>query len=109
MRTAFDPPCRVMAMVFCAPLTELRRRYLYQRSQGQLLEGTVTLLMVSPQPGQPSFAMMTNGDDLVFVKLTRSTGREYNRSRAFAALTSNQKLYRILQILKQISQVVARA
>ena len=29
-------------------LSELRRRYLYQRSEGQLLEGTVTLLMVAP-------------------------------------------------------------
>jgi hypothetical protein len=29
-------------------LDELRRRYLYQRSVGQLLEGTVTLLLASP-------------------------------------------------------------
>lgn len=28
-------------------LDELRQRYLYQRSEGQLLEGTVTLLMAS--------------------------------------------------------------
>lgn len=27
---------------------ELRRRYLYQRSEGHLLEGTVTLLLASP-------------------------------------------------------------
>jgi hypothetical protein len=29
-------------------LADLRRRYLYQRSEGQLLEGTVMLLLVSP-------------------------------------------------------------
>ncbi len=29
-------------------LIELRRRYLYQRTQGQLLENTVTLLFASP-------------------------------------------------------------
>jgi hypothetical protein len=29
-------------------LDDLRRRYLYQRSEGQLLEGTVTLLLVAP-------------------------------------------------------------
>lgn len=29
-------------------LAKARRRYLYQRSQGQLLEGTVTLLLASP-------------------------------------------------------------
>jgi hypothetical protein len=29
-------------------LDQLRRRYLYQRTEGHLLEGTVTLLMASP-------------------------------------------------------------
>jgi hypothetical protein len=29
-------------------LDDLRRRYLYQRTQGQLLEATVTLLLASP-------------------------------------------------------------
>jgi hypothetical protein len=162
-------------------LAEMRRRYLYQRSQGQLLENTVTLLfasplltlagfydppfrikaeesvqiiledpeevlqgrldvlvlkdqfwvvvleskktalsvwsalpqtlaylIASPHPEQPSFALMTNGDDSVFVKLTRSTGGQYNFSRVFAALTSNQELYGTLQILKRISQVVGK-
>lgn len=159
-------------------LTELRRRYMYQRSQGQLLENTVTLLfasplltlagfydppfrlmaeesvqitledpaevlqgrldvlvlknqfwvvvleskktalsvwtalpqtlaylMASPHPEQPRFALMTNGDDSVFVKLAPSTEGRYNFSRVFAALTSNQELYGILQILKRIGQV----
>jgi hypothetical protein len=31
-----------------AELDGLRKRYLYQRSEGQLLEGTVTLLLASP-------------------------------------------------------------
>ncbi|MGD1852671.1 MAG: hypothetical protein ACFB2W_00330 [Leptolyngbyaceae cyanobacterium] len=165
-----------------AGLTELRRRYLYQCSQGQLLENTVTLLfasplltlagfydppfrlkaeesvqltledpeevlqgrldvlvlkeqlwvvvlveskktalsvwsalpqtlaylMANPQPEQPSFALMTNGDNSVFVKLSRLMGGEYNFSRVFAAITSNQELYEILQILRRIGQVVGK-
>ena len=164
-----------------ALLTELRNRYMYQRSQGQLLENTVTLLfasplltlagfydppfrlkaeesvqitlkdptevlqgrldvlvlknqlwvvvleskktalsvwtalpqtlaylMASPQPERPSFALMTNGDDSVFVKLSRSAEGQYNFSRVFAALTSNKELYGILQILKRIGQVVGK-
>jgi hypothetical protein len=163
-----------------AGLVEMRHRYLYQRSQGHLLEGTVMLLfaspllalagfydppfqvraeeavqltledseevlqgrldvlvlqeqfwvvvleskktalsvwsalpqtlaylMANPQPRQPSFALMTNGDDSVFVKLTQTDGRQYNFSRVFAALTSNQELYGILRILKRMSQVIA--
>ncbi len=164
-----------------AAMTQLRRRYLYQRSQGQLLEKTVTLLfaspllmlagfydppfrlkaeesvqitledssevlqgrldvlvlkdqvwvvvleskktalsiwtalpqtlaylMANPHPEQPSFALMTNGDDSVFVKLTQRTERQYNVSRVFAALTSNQEMHSILQVLKKIGQVVSR-
>lgn len=160
-------------------LTELRRRYLYQRAQGQLLENTVTLLfasplltlagfydppfrlkaeesvqivledpsevlegrldvlvlkkqfwvvvleskktalsvwtalpqtlaylMANPHPEQPSFALMTNGDNSVFVKLTQSGGGQYNFSRVFAALTSNQELYGILQVLKQLGHAM---
>ena len=163
-------------------LDELRQRYLYQRSEGQLLEGTVTLLLASPllaiagfydppfrvraeesvqltlndgeevlqgridvlvllnqlwvvvleskktalsvwaalpqtlaylmanpQPEQPSFGMVTNGDDILFVKLVQAEQRLYALSRVFAPFTSNRELYNALQILKRISQVVGEA
>ncbi len=162
-------------------LTELRRRYLYQRSEGHLLEGTITLLFASPlltlagfydppfkvraeesvqltltDPAEtlqgridvlvlqeqfwvvvleskktalsvwaalpqtlaylmanphltkPSFALMTNGDDSVFVKLTQHESAQYDLSRVLAALTSNQELYSVLQILKRIAQTQIR-
>ena len=161
-------------------LAELRRRYLYQRSQGHLLESTVMLLFASPlltlagfydppfrvraeesvqlvladseevlqgrldvlvlkehfwvvvleskktalsvwsalpqtlaylaanpHPERPSFALMTNGDDLVFVKLAQAEELQYNFSRAFAALASHQELQGILQGLKQLGRVLA--
>lgn len=160
-------------------LDELRRRYLYQRSTGQLLEGTVTLLLASPllaiagfydppfqvraeesvqltlndgeeilqgridvlvlldqfwvvvleskktalsvwtalpqtlaylmanlRPEQPSFAMVTNGDDILFVKLVQAELRHYALSRVFAPFTSSRELYNTLQILKRISQMI---
>ena len=160
-------------------LDELRRRYLYQRSEGQLLEGTVTLLLASPlltiagfydppfrvraeesvqltlddgeevlqgridvlvllnqlwvvvleskktalsvwaalpqtlaylmanpQPEQPSFGMVTNGDDILFVKLVQRSQRNYALSRVFAPFASNQELHSALQILKRIGQVI---
>ncbi|MEM9165165.1 MAG: type I restriction enzyme HsdR N-terminal domain-containing protein [Cyanobacteria bacterium P01_F01_bin.4] len=161
-------------------LAELRRRYLYQRSESQLLEGTVTLLLVSPlltiagfydppfkvraeesvqltlrdgedilngridvlvllnrlwvvvleskktalsvwaalpqtlaylmsnpQPEQPSFGMVTNGDDILFVKLTQGSQPSYAVSRVFAPFTSNRELLTALQILKRLGQVTA--
>lgn len=161
-------------------LDELRRRYLYQRSEGQLLEGTVTLLLASPlltiagfydppfrvraeesvqltlddgeevlqgridvlvllnqlwgvvleskktalsvwaalpqmlaylmanpQPENPSFGILTNGDDILFVKLIQGAQRQYGLSRVFAPLISKRELYNALQILKRMGQVIA--
>jgi hypothetical protein len=161
-------------------LDKLRQRYLYQRSEGQLLEGTVTLLMASPllavagfydppfrvraeesvlltlddgeealqgridvlvllnqlwvvvlesketalsvwtalpqtlaylmtnpQPEKPSFGMVTNGDEILFVKLVQSDHRNYSLSRVFAPFTSKQELYGALQILKQIGRGIS--
>lgn len=159
-------------------LDELRR-YLYQRSQGQLLEGTVTLLLASPllaiagfydppfrvraeesvlltledgeevlqgrmdvlvllnqfwvvvleskktalsvwtalpqtlaylmanpQPEQPSFGMVTNGDEILFVKLVQQEQRLYGLSRVFSPFASGQELCHALQILKRIGQAI---
>jgi hypothetical protein len=68
------------------------------------LPQTLAYLMANPHPTQPSFALMTNGDDSVFVKLTQNERAQYDLSRVFAALTSNQELYGVLQILKRIAQ-----
>lgn len=157
---------------------QLRQRYLYQRSEGQLLEGTVTLLLASPllavagfydppflvkaeesiqlrlddteevlqgrmdvlvlknrfwvvvleskktalsvwaalpqtlaylmanpQPQQPSFGMVTNGDDIFFIKLSQQPQPHYGLSRVFAPFTSKQELHSALKILKRIGQV----
>ncbi|MEM9905755.1 MAG: type I restriction endonuclease subunit R [Cyanobacteria bacterium P01_D01_bin.44] len=164
-----------------AALIDMRRRYLYQRSEGHLLEGTITLLFASPlltvagfydppfkvraeesvqlilkdseevlqgridvlvlkeqlwvivleskktalsvwsalpqtlvymmgnpEAKQPSFGLMTNGDSSVFVKLAQSDGGKYDFSRVFAALTSDQELYHILQVLKGLGQIVGK-
>ncbi len=161
-------------------LDELWRRYLYQRSQGQLLEGTVMLLLASPllaiaglydppftlraeeslqltiddgeeilqgridvlvlreqfwivvleakktalsvwtalpqtlaylaanpQPEQPSFGLMTNGDELVFAKLRQEPQRQYALSRAFAPLAAQQELGSALQILRRLARAIA--
>ncbi|MFN6565429.1 MAG: type I restriction endonuclease [Nostoc sp. ChiSLP01] len=166
-----------------ASLDILRRRYLYHRGEGDLLEGTVMLLVVSPllalsgfydppfrikaessvdlvlndgeevlrgridvlvlqnqlwvmvveskkttlsiwsavpqalaylmanpQPDKPVFAMVTNGDDILFIKVKPEVGRpQYDLSRVFALFTSAGELYSILQILKRIGQVISDA
>jgi hypothetical protein len=156
-------------------LDDLRRRYLYHRTEGHLLEGTVTLLLASPlltlagfydppfkirseesvqltlNDGQetlqgridvlvlqdqlwvvvveskksmlsvwtalpqtlaylmanpnldrPCFGLLTNGDELLFVKLTKTNPPQYDVSRVFAVLSARQELHRVFQILKHL-------
>lgn len=70
------------------------------------LPQTLAYLVANPQPLQPSFAMMTNGDDILFVKLTQMKHRQYDVSRVFAPFSSNQELYSVLQVLKSISKII---
>ena len=70
------------------------------------LPQTLAYLMANPQPERPSFGMITNGDDILFVKLTQIAHQQYDVSRVFAPFISNQELYSVVQILKSISQLI---
>ncbi len=163
-----------------ANLDVLRRRYLYHRGLGNLLEGTVMLLLVSPllaqawfydppfrikaeesvdmvvddgeeilrgridvlvlqdrfwvivleskkttlsvlsavpqalaylmapNPNLPVFGMVTNGDDILFVKVLQTGTPQYDLSRVLAPFTSARELYSVLQILKRFGQAVTQ-
>lgn len=70
------------------------------------LPQTLAYLMANPQSERPSFGMMTNGDDILFVKLTQIERRQYDVSRVFAPFISSQELYNVLQILKRMSRAI---
>jgi len=161
-------------------LADLRRRYIYHRSAGQLLESTVTLLFASPLLAltgfydppfrvraeesvrlvlqdseemlqgridalvvcdavwviileskktmlsiwsalpqalaylmgnptleQPCFGMLTNGDEIVFIKVDKSGLPQYAVSRVFATLGSAEESIDALRILRQIGRKAA--
>ena len=67
------------------------------------LPQTLAYLMTNPQPEQPCFAMVTNGDDILFVKLLQS---QYAVSRLFSPYTSSGELRTVLQILKRLGQTL---
>jgi hypothetical protein len=70
------------------------------------LPQTMAYLMANPRPEQPSFGMVTNGDDILFVKLVQAEQRYYALSRIFAPFTSGRELYGALQVLKRIGQTI---
>ncbi|MDB9418859.1 hypothetical protein [Microcystis aeruginosa] len=61
--------------------------------------------MANPRPEKPSFALVTNGDDLLFVKL-RANAHHYALSRIFAPFISREEIYKVLQILKHIAEAI---
>lgn len=68
------------------------------------LPQALTYLMANPNPGKSVFGMVTNGDDILFIKATHSNPPQYDLSRVFAPFTSARELYSVLQILKSFSQ-----
>jgi hypothetical protein len=156
-------------------LEQLRRRYLYHRSAGQLLEETVKLLMVgpllavagfydppfrvraeesiqltcsdgeeilkgridaivrddlwvivveskktmlsvwsalpqalaylmaNPQSDRPAYGLITNGDEMVFVKLLPAAVPIYNLSRVFSPYVAASELEQVVGILQQLA------
>ncbi|MGI8503604.1 MAG: type I restriction endonuclease [Hassallia sp.] len=70
------------------------------------LPQTLAYMMANPQPDKPIFGMMTNGDGIVFVKLTQQDTPQYDISRVFSPAPLQNELYTVLQILKRIGQII---
>ncbi|MEH2239395.1 type I restriction endonuclease [Nostoc sp.] len=66
-------------------------------------------MMANPNLSKPVFGMVTNGDDILFVKVTQTNTPQYDLSRVFAPFASARELYDVLQILKRIGQLISPA
>jgi predicted type IV restriction endonuclease len=56
--------------------------------------------------GQPTFGMITNGNDFLFLKAVGQTTPQYANSRLFSLVNPNNELYFVLQILKRLGAEV---
>ncbi|NRB06792.1 MAG: hypothetical protein HRU34_05450 [Richelia sp.] len=64
-------------------------------------------IMASPKTNIPVFGMVTNGDDILFVKLVNTQDTSYcGVSCVFTPFTNIRELYSILQILRRFGQIV---
>ena len=73
------------------------------------LPQTLAYLMASPNGGgrhpagnHPTFAMLSNGDDIVFVKLE---GKQYGMSQVLAPLVNRSELEISWQVLRKIAEI----
>jgi hypothetical protein len=67
------------------------------------LPQTLAYLMASPNSDLPTFGMLTNGDDIVFVKLEN---QHYAISRVFAPLTTQSELEFACRVLRKIAETL---
>jgi hypothetical protein len=70
------------------------------------LPQALAYLMGNPNPEQPCFGILTNGDEIVFIKVSRSSELQYAVSRVFATFVSQEELVLSLKILRRIGQFV---
>jgi len=73
------------------------------------LPQTLAYRMATPQPTMPLYGVLTNGDDVLFVKLHQQPQPQYGLSRAFSLYTHQSELVMTAQILKQLSRSVIGA
>jgi hypothetical protein len=60
-------------------------------------------MLSNSEPVQPTFGMITNGNEFLFLKTSR---KEYTNSRLFSLVNPNNELYEVLQILKYLGSKI---
>ncbi len=63
-------------------------------------------MLSNPDAVRPSFGMITNGNEFIFLKATRQPIAEYANSRLFSLLNPDNELYLVLPILKHLRKRV---
>ncbi|MBE9099066.1 type I restriction endonuclease [Vacuolonema iberomarrocanum] len=71
------------------------------------LPQALAYLMASNNLEKPRFGMLTNGDDVVFIKLATQPAAQYALSRAFSIYTVASELQSAFQVLKQLGRAIA--
>ena len=61
----------------------------------------LTYMLSNPSLAQPTFGLITNGNEFLFLKATQQPAAQYANSRLFSLVNPNNNLYTVLQILKQ--------
>ena len=71
------------------------------------LPQALAYMMANPDLDKPRFGMLTNGDDVLFVKLMAQPTPEYGLSRAFSIYTVPSELRSAFQVLKHLGQGIS--
>jgi hypothetical protein len=59
-------------------------------------------MLSNPQSNQPTFGLVLNGSECLFLKLVPGDMPEYATSNMFSMLNQGNDLYRVVQILREL-------
>ncbi|HEY9879458.1 MAG TPA: type I restriction enzyme HsdR N-terminal domain-containing protein [Leptolyngbyaceae cyanobacterium] len=66
----------------------------------------LSYMLGNSQASQPTFGMIANGNDFLFLKTTRQPTAQYANSRLFSLVNPGNDLYAVLQVLKRLGEEV---
>jgi Type I restriction enzyme R protein N terminus (HSDR_N) len=67
----------------------------------------LTYMMTNPKSDKPTFGMVTNGSDFMFIKLSKQGEPQYALSDDFSLYRRRNELYDVLRVLKRIGGAIA--
>ncbi|WP_459195248.1 hypothetical protein [Nostoc sp. FACHB-892] len=80
-----------------------------KRSSFSLLEAVpqaLVYMLANPNQDKPTFGLVTNGSDFIFLKLAKGNQPKYAISDQFTLLKRESELYQVLSGLKNLSQTL---
>lgn len=63
-------------------------------------------MMANPKPEAPTFAMISNGQSFLFLKLTQHPHPQYANSRLFSLVNPGNDLYEVVSIMRHIGHLL---
>lgn len=94
----------IMQRQFWTLVLESKKTTISTRSA---LPQALAYMMATPDLEKPQFGMLTNGDDVLFIKLVLQPERQYSLSRVFSLYTLSQEWQSALQVLKKLASLIA--
>jgi hypothetical protein len=70
---------------------------------------TLAYMLAEPQQAEPTFGLILNGSEFLFLKLAQGVVPQYATSNLFSMLNRGNELYRVLSILKRLRSIAARS
>ncbi len=66
-------------------------------------------MLATPSPARPTFGLITNGSEFLFLKALRQPRAEYANSRLFSLFNPGNELYPVLQVLQRLGPIAVGA